>query len=92
MFGITAEFLPEINSPSQLADNHKICTFKYFRLQRGSILQAVEYNCRTQVGEQAQRFANAQKSCLRAKLLRIRIPFRPTNSTEQYRICRFTNF
>lgn len=83
---------PRNRSPGQLTHNHQVRAFQYFRLQGGCILQAVKHIGRTQIGEQAQRFTDTEKSCFRTKLLRIVIPLRSADSPQQDGICTAADF
>ncbi|MOA04955.1 hypothetical protein D3C78_1245280 [compost metagenome] len=90
MLSIATIFLTEVNAACKLTNNDQISTFKYFRFQGRGILQAVEYDSRAKIREQAKRFANAQQASLRTELFRISIPFRSTNCTKQNCICALT--
>jgi hypothetical protein len=76
----------EIDATRQLTDDQDIEPFDHVALERGGFGERRIADRRTQIGEELQVLAQAQKSGFRAHLIGHLVPFGPADGPEHHRI------
>ena len=80
--------LTEINAAGQFAHDHDVEIFNDLALQRGGVSQSGIADGRTQIGEEGQILAQAQKARLGAHIIGNGIPFGAAHRAEQNSVSR----